>query len=340
MPNAEGWFRSEGNAYIRISSDGLRDREHTRSKPPGTLRIAVLGDSYAEALQVPMDQTFWSVMEKALGDCLKPSRRVEVINFGVSRFGTAQELMMLRSRVWEFDPDIVLLAFTSQNDVTDNSRELAQDPERPYFLLREGALVLDDSFRAVVRAKNTVPTRFLQQLSTTSRLVQLLREARTAIASQLAWRGIGSGGADFLRGEQLRDREMFRVPTGSLAEAWLVTEALLNEMNTEVRSHGSRFYVVTLSSGAQVDPNKERREALAAELAVPNLDYADLRVQAAGTRDGYAVLRLAPVLREYAVSHNVSLHYSNFAPGDGHWNSTAHRIAGEMIATDVCAKLS
>jgi hypothetical protein len=52
LPGAKGWWRSEGEAYVRINSRGLRDREHDVEKPAGTLRIAVIGDSFAEALQV------------------------------------------------------------------------------------------------------------------------------------------------------------------------------------------------------------------------------------------------------------------------------------------------
>lgn len=66
-PGMEGWFRKEGESYVRINSDGLRDRQHTKAKPENTLRIAVLGDSYAEALQVPMEQAFWAVMEGGAG---------------------------------------------------------------------------------------------------------------------------------------------------------------------------------------------------------------------------------------------------------------------------------
>ena len=66
-PGAEGWWRKEGLAYVRISSAGLRDVEHALAKPPGHLRIAVLGDSCAEALQVPVGQTFWKLLEGRLG---------------------------------------------------------------------------------------------------------------------------------------------------------------------------------------------------------------------------------------------------------------------------------
>src|SRR6267143_6696372 len=68
-PDAEGWWREEGNAYVRINSAGLRDREHAKQKPPNTFRIAVLGDSFAEARQVPIEDTFWAMLEKKLQEC-------------------------------------------------------------------------------------------------------------------------------------------------------------------------------------------------------------------------------------------------------------------------------
>jgi hypothetical protein len=45
---------AEGNSFVEVNRDGLRDREHSRIKPAETLRIAVLGDSYAEALAIPI----------------------------------------------------------------------------------------------------------------------------------------------------------------------------------------------------------------------------------------------------------------------------------------------
>jgi len=59
-PGMEGWYRKEGEAYVRINSDGLRDVEHAKEKPRDTIRIAVLGDSYSEAFQVSQEQAFWS----------------------------------------------------------------------------------------------------------------------------------------------------------------------------------------------------------------------------------------------------------------------------------------
>src|ERR1700738_1041230 len=41
-PNAEGWNVSDGKQYIRINSDGMRDKERSVPKPPHSFRIAVL----------------------------------------------------------------------------------------------------------------------------------------------------------------------------------------------------------------------------------------------------------------------------------------------------------
>src|SRR5689334_14049449 len=61
---ARGTYTAEGHAIIAINRAGFRDREHAFEKPEATVRIAVLGDSYAEALQVALEHTFWHILEK------------------------------------------------------------------------------------------------------------------------------------------------------------------------------------------------------------------------------------------------------------------------------------
>ena len=64
LPNSKGVWSREGRGEVRINSMGLRDYEHTIDKPSDTIRIAILGDSYAEARSVNLEETFGLNLEK------------------------------------------------------------------------------------------------------------------------------------------------------------------------------------------------------------------------------------------------------------------------------------
>ena len=79
-PNVTGVWMTEGKAFIANNAEGFRDRGHAIAKPPGAFRIAVIGDSMTEALAVPVERTFWSILEQRLGSCeAKSGRTVEVL---------------------------------------------------------------------------------------------------------------------------------------------------------------------------------------------------------------------------------------------------------------------
>ena len=108
----------------------------------------MLGDSFAEGLQVRLEDTFGAVLERELAQCPGvPRAGRRGLQLRRQQLRHRQELLTLRERVWDVEPDLVLLAFFSGNDVWDNSKDLKQDPELPYFSLKGDALVLDDSFQ-------------------------------------------------------------------------------------------------------------------------------------------------------------------------------------------------
>jgi hypothetical protein len=274
-PGAEGLYRKEGRSYVRINSDGLRDQEHPLAKPANTLRIALIGDSYCEALAVPQEQAFWSVMKETLGECDAASgKAIEVINFGVSGYGTAQELLTLRDKVWKYSPDVVMLGVTTNNDVTDNSRSLKRVDEIPYFVNRDKQLVLDNSFQSsrTFLWRQSRLNRFGRWLRDHSRVVQVVIEGHRALkAATASWRGrwsqtepaaappsaSGQKPNDSSEAELGTDNLIYREPqTAVWIEAWQVTEDLITKMNEEVQAHNARFLLVTLSNGAQVTPNR------------------------------------------------------------------------------------
>jgi hypothetical protein len=321
----------ENPVTVRTNSAGFHDREHSKQKPPNTFRVAVLGDSFTEALQVPIEKTFSSALERELAGCPElKGKNVEVMNFGVSGYGTAQELQMLRHYAWDYSPDLVLLAFFTGNDTQNNSRPLQQDDYRPYFLLQNGKLVLDDSFVNApgFRSRFSSLNVFLSWSVAHSHLLQVAAAAKNYI-SQRNVEGVKTT-------EMGLSDDIYHEPTDPVwKDAWNVTDALIVEMRDEVKAKGAQFLVVTLSSSIQVDPDPTAREQLMKRLGVPNLFYPDDRVAQLSKREDIPVLTLAPVFLQYAQEHHAQLHGFR-GNKQGHWNESAHQLGGELMAQKIC----
>jgi hypothetical protein len=354
IPNREGWYRKEGEAYVRINSDGLRDREHSKTKPQNTFRIAVLGDSYAEAFQVSLEQAFWANMEQKLRSCNAFSgKQIEVLNFGVSGYGAAQEVLTLREKVWDYAPDIVLLTITTNNDITDNSRALKKTDEAPYFIRRDGKLVLDDSFQSsrAFQLRQSRFSRLGRWIKDHSRLLQAINEAHHGLKILLAsWRTQRNSAPQpdvtpdtrksnsATTNEELgTDNLVYTQPANpTWEEAWRVTEDLILLMRDEVTAKGASFVVVTLSNGPQVLPNPDARRAYMQRFGISDLFYPDNRIKQLCLRSNIPVITLAPELQAYAEKERVFLHGFGNDIGNGHWNAAGHARAGELLAENLC----
>ena len=335
-PNASLLQNKEGRAYVQVSSAGLRDREHPYRKPAGTFRIAVLGDSFTEAKQVPLDQTFCAVIEHDLASCpALAGKKVETLNFACDSYGTAQELMTLRHRVWQFSPDMVVLAFCTGNDVRNDSIELEGDKCQPFFTYRDGELVLAGPFEQSAWFRFQCMMRFESQRSAA---LNVLGQLRSAIRASLRARRQLAKLPHNAAFEPGLDNWIYQPPaTPVQREAWDVAEGELELVHQEVAAHGAQLLVVTLSNGVQVNPDPAIRRAYMQQIGVDNLFYPDFRIKALGERLGFAVLNLAPPLQAYAEQHHVFLHgFSNTRMGFGHWNENGHRCAGELIARRLC----
>jgi hypothetical protein len=342
-PGAAGWNTKEGEAYVSINREGFRGPETAAAKPPNTIRIAVLGDSFTEAQQLDEDKTFSAVIGRELARCpALGGRKVEVLNLGVNGYGTTQELMTLRYQAWQFSPDIVVLAIFTGNDIVNNSIAMETERCRPFYVYRDGEMApagpLFDS--PVSRAQCMM--RFESRLRFDPRQSQVVKMI------DAGWRAV----RDRLPGKHHRDRDRGDVIGSELGindlvykppadqqwrDAWHVTDGIIEQMNREVKAHGAAFLAVTLTTSVQVWPDPAISDLYMRRLGVNNLWYPDQRIEALGQRDGFAVLALAPPMSAYAREHHVFLHgFKNTKIGEGHWNELGHRVGGELIAAKLC----
>jgi hypothetical protein len=127
-----GWFPVENGVtefnasrliHVRNNGDGFRDRPHG---PKTKKRLAVVGDSSVWGYDVEANERFTEKLQSRLPDW-------EVLNLGVSGYGTDQELLILRKWFDRYQPDLVLLVFSDNDMVEDRLNIIHGGYYKPYF---------------------------------------------------------------------------------------------------------------------------------------------------------------------------------------------------------------
>jgi lysophospholipase L1-like esterase len=125
--------------HVTTNSAGWRDREWTLEKPPGTFRVAVIGDSFTMADGIEIEDVYHSIMEERLN--AQGGRRYEFLNFGVAGYQLPQYVAVIEKRALAYHPDLVLVGFSTNDFVwfEDQAKILFSKPyevkpvEHPFF---------------------------------------------------------------------------------------------------------------------------------------------------------------------------------------------------------------
>lgn len=128
--NIPNWKATTHGKTLTINSRGLRDREYDYERTPGVPRMLVLGDSFTWGYGVSDEEIFTEVLEERLAS---DSRPWEVVNTGVSGWGTDQQYLYFRSEGVRYRPDVVVLAFYLNNDPLEISASATYGMGKPYF---------------------------------------------------------------------------------------------------------------------------------------------------------------------------------------------------------------
>jgi hypothetical protein len=137
LPGVRGTFRRKP---VTHNSRGGRGREVDFAKPPGVARVVVLGDSQAWGYGVGDDETIAAQLETLLAADAR-GRRTEVVNLGVSGYGTDQAFLKFLIDGLRYAPDeAVFVVF--KNDLVENATTRYWGIEKPRLFLRGGELCL------------------------------------------------------------------------------------------------------------------------------------------------------------------------------------------------------
>lgn len=138
-----GWFpkkneevKFEGTNAINVTHNefGFRDKQHG---PKSKDRIVFIGDSFTWGYDVEEGERFTNLLQEQINDW-------DLLNLGVSGYGTDQSFILLKDCFDQYQPDIVFLTFCNMNDRIENSsRVIYGGYYKPHFLVQENKIQLE-----------------------------------------------------------------------------------------------------------------------------------------------------------------------------------------------------
>jgi len=318
-------WRLEGYSRESFSKAGWRDVERTVEKPANTYRVALIGDSATESLQVPLEQVWATIAEKQINLDLAAIKdkqpnsnppHVEVINFGVSGYSTSQELLLLQKEVVKYKPDLIVVLYSrgdSDESSVDPAKYATAEP-RPYFYLdQNNQLKLDrtvliankqklqsNPILEFLRAHSRIYGVFDQtnfQLNLTDKFYVKLRRIYTQITEKLS----GTN--------KLSPAEEAEKPHYPKQDSFKVTQALMSQIQNTAKANGSRFLLLTFPDMGNIDP------VFTAQLPA---------LAKQGQSEGFDVLELSQPFRDY--KGNEQLFYQV------HFASGGHKVAAQVLS--------
>lgn len=298
-PNTVFYHRSvDGSWRFQVNAQGFRDtHDYVYHKPPGLRRVLCLGDSHTQGFECDQSATYPQVLEQQARARRLP---LEVLNAGISGFGTAEQLIFLEQEGFKYQPDWVVLGFFA-NDLDDNAK-------CALFRLEDGRLITNKwvhipGVRALRPCQNFPLTRWLSQHSYLYSLV--MNNIWAFMKNRLSRQAAEAAPVEYTIGL-----------TNQWAAARIyqekLTAALLQRLGQSCRARGVKLIVVEI-------PNRTGPASFE-----PSLPPA-LREVAATSAD--------TVLWATNLFGRLPDHSVIFRPhGQWHLTETAHALIGEALA--------
>jgi hypothetical protein len=327
-PGSAGSFWDEYGefvSHVAINSKGLRDVEHAYEKAPGTFRILILGDSYMEAVQVELDVAFPRLLENELN--ARASRKVEVIDSGVASYGTDNELLYFRHEGYKYQPDLVLLGFTTANDVRENYAPL--NFKAPGGNVTKPIFSVDHDGRLEMRPGPAAPPPLPWW-----RFTYIGQYVHLKLYGPTVFQRVGPPPE-----MPPKDPTIPFVPIDmwvhqaeydqDLNEAWRLTKALLLAIRDEATSHGARFALFEINGPWEHYEGDWRRMMYRAPKALETWD----RRKPNKVLGGFLWEQHIPSLDLFHAFDAASKGPERlFFRVDPHWTPLGHRVAARAVA--------
>lgn len=336
-PNA-----SSHKGMYRYNSRGIRSAPTEYVEPPANdvLRIALFGDSFTHADDVPWEETWAAQLEEFLNEksdlagatgrlpasvsvryATHPTAtQVEVLNFGVSAYGMDQSFLRWQSLGKNYRPHIVIFGFQPEN-IARNVNIL-----RGFYVGRTGIpfskprFVLDDDGHLKPINLPCLKPEDVPETMTNMTGWEFARQEFfyspekyrrrfwhfSRLMSLVADRVLGSSNTDETRRIDFYDRN---------SEPIVVSLKIVEEFRKEVEATGSEFFAIHLP----------RKQDIQKRLSGEKLAYEEVLEK---LREQHSVIDPLPAFLKHAKSHSLD---DLFVAGKRHYSEAGNRIVAHEI---------
>ncbi len=298
--------RDEIAAPFSINAQGWNSplADYTTERRPGVPRIAFVGDSFVEALQVPVGMSF----VEGVAQTMSGERPVETYRFAIAGAPLSQYVQMVEREVARFRPDRIVVLLV-HNDFDES------------FVLRPGRYT--SSFLKF----NIADGRFLGELPPDPwrpGALEFLR--RTAIARYFLyrWQVRPQTLADFFLGPARASdpRYAANIDVGKVlsreADIRVATQHAFARLSALARGAGASLHLVM---------DGDRGAIQAGVVASPALALNAIAADTARAQ-GLPFLDLHPVFAADWAKQRQRFEF----PSDAHWNAHGHLVAARAVA--------
>jgi hypothetical protein len=284
---------SEGYGIRRTNSLGLLDDELRVPRP--ARRVLLMGDSYAEAMQVPQDSAFADVAERLLPG-------TEIVNAGVSGHSPLDHAEWLETRGANLEPDVIVVEMADANlDRLLQPESLARFSSPPVPGVIEPAPV-ETGLPAFMRQVR----RHSALITLCSRRLKLLTNEQRAALSR--------------RFRQASPRSVVRTQSAAVLDPRM--PGMLDSLHTRIARYAPRVVYVYIPHLEYFAPGIPESDPVLARL---------LRDLCA--RRGATMLDTGGAMRAEFRRSGQPLHgFQNSVMGSGHINAAGHRVVGQELA--------
>jgi hypothetical protein len=337
-------YTPEYRVTIAINSKGWRDVEHDYIKPAGTFRIVILGDSHMEAKSVDLEEAFCRQLEHLIQKSELLGKKIEVINLGMSGYGTLQEYLAFVEEGKRYNPDLVLLAFFAYNDLQDNSYSLMKAisgnsddaftvHSRPFLKTPYGKkweVLFPDYERTLAGIERQNAQRADRPWWEKTVLYTFYTDTNKRLAPR--W------GSNFPRDPYLLWGMYLCVETQKYRKAWKITERILVRLDNAVQKAGAQLLVFTVPALFETDKAKMKklskhiRKSLKHSNKTADFCFetapANLRLKKILKRHKITYIDLLPIFRQAVREEGCDLFRTI---KDKHWNPEGHTLAAREV---------